>query len=671
MIKNKQRELISLLVHAKNTFKTSIELAKELSLSDRTVRTYLNDLKEIIQDNGALIISKQGYGYQLQINDRKEFNLFLIKHHFIDKNQPQSKYRESSERKHYLLNLLLLESQRINIDDLSEYLCISSSQLNKDIAEIKSQLLPYELSLKKSKSLIFVDGQESAKRHFIMSYFFHQNSINFLQRLTYSHHFIETISFDMLTIIILDECREAQIKLSDVMIQNIVLHLSLSIKRLQSGLAIQHLNMPKSTIESLEFDVAKKILVRVEAIIGFDFPKEEQMYLTLHLMAKSNLLNHESDSNLNLAISHLLIKIQQETGYRLYQDEQLKHGLIQHLKPMLIRLEQNIKLDNPLLCEIKENHAELFTLTKHYCKQLPFLIDYDINDDEWGYLALHFLASIEKLKNDQKIKVLIICATGMGSAQLLKNRIEREFEDKLNIVATVGYYETNNDILNEADFIISSIDLSSKIIKIPVFHVSVFFSEQDVQKIRRFISLRQAPVSVRKDETSVLTHSQKCLPHIEHTVDDLLANYFYCYEQKQPNREPVLAHLLDLLAIDESLDYKKNMMQQMDNRMMLGEILFSSTIVVPHPAVPVGQLSKIGIAIIPDGLFWSNDYPNVHFVFMISPSVYQNPDLAMMTKAIVALIDDLDLQEKMLKTKTYMQFKQLFITLIEKEYDHE
>ena len=185
MIKNKQRELISLLVRCQNTFKSSLELASELALSDRTVRTYLKDLKTIIENNGAIIVSKQGYGYRLQINDRKVFNLFLIEHHFLDRSDDQTSSRDVSERKHYILNLLLLESQKIDVEELSERLYISSSQLNKDIQEIKNQLQPYELTIKKNKALIFIDGEERAKRHFIMSYFFHEESINFLQRLNY------------------------------------------------------------------------------------------------------------------------------------------------------------------------------------------------------------------------------------------------------------------------------------------------------------------------------------------------------------------------------------------------------------------------------------------------------------------------------------------------------
>ncbi|WP_202112529.1 MULTISPECIES: BglG family transcription antiterminator [unclassified Gilliamella] len=667
VIKNKQRDLISLLIRSKDLFKSSALLATELSLSDRTVRTYLNDLKFLIESHGGAIISKQGHGYKLEIKDRTTFNLFLIEHHLLDRNVEQANCREACQRKHHILNLLLLESQKIDIEALSEQLFISSSQLNKDILEIKHQLQAYGLTIKKSQSLMYVEGEEKAKRHFILSYFFHEESINFLQNLTYLNKFNDVIGLDTLTIIILDECREAKIKLSDVMMQNIVLHLSLSIKRLQSGLSIQHLDMPQSTKNTLEYQVAKKIINRVEKVIGFCFPKQEQMYLTLHLISKSNFIQNDFNSELSLSLTNLLFEIQQETGYLFLSDEQLKNGIIQHLKPMIVRLEQNIKLKNPLLDEIKTNSPELFELVKKYLNQIPELKKFTISDDEWGYLTLHFLASIEKLKNEQKAKVLIICATGLGSAQLLKNRVECEFNERIKIVATQGYYEIESQILDKVDFIISSVDLSSKVFKVPVFHVSVFFTENDIQKIRRHLSSSIMLSSVHKDPISTFK-SSSTLEHfsdVGQMVDDLSADYFYCCKYPQ-SKEQVLDCLLELLALNEDNDYKQKMIEQMENRMLLGDIFFSPTIVVPHPAIPIGKLSKIGIAIIPDGLFWDHNYSKIHFIFMISPSIYQNPTLSMMTKAIVKLIDDLKMQSKLLRAKNFDQFKQLFIQLIEK-----
>ncbi|WP_085247528.1 BglG family transcription antiterminator [Gilliamella mensalis] len=672
MIKNKQRDLISLLVRSKNLFKSSAWLATELSLSDRTVRTYLNDLKSLIERHGGCIVSKQGYGYQLQIKNRAAFNLFLVEHHLLDRNVKHANCREACQRKHHILNLLLLECQKIDIEVLSEQLFISSSQLNKDILEIKHQIKPYGLTVKKSQSLLYVEGEEKAKRHFILSYFFHDGSINLLQHLTYLNKLNAAISFDSLTIIILDECREAKIKLSDVMMQNIVLHLSLSIKRLQSGLSIQNLNMSQSTKDTLEYQVAKKIINRIEKVIGFCFPKEEQMYLTLHLMSKSNFCQNDFDAELYSSLTNLLIKIKHETGYLFLNDDQLKNGIIQHLKPMIVRLEQHIKLKNPLLNEIKATSLELFELVKNYLSQLPELKKFTIHDDEWGYLTLHFLASIEKLKNEQKAKVLIICATGLGSAQLLKNRVECEFNERIKIVATQGYYEIEPKILDKIDFIISSVDLSSKVFKVPVFCVSVFFTESDVQKIRCHLSSRNMLLSSCKEPISTVTSSRSSqhLIHVEQMLDDLSADFFYRCTHPQ-SKEQVLDFLLDLLALNEDNDYKQKMIKQMENRMLLGDIFFSQTIVVPHPTMPVGKLPKIGIAIIPDGIFWDVNYPQIRFIFMISPSIYQNPTLAMVTKAIVNLIDDLQIQSKLLKAQNFDQFKQIFIQLIEKEYSYE
>lgn len=654
MMKKKQRALIKLLISQRDLFKTSKALASDLSLSDRTVRTYLHHLKDILEQNGAALIAKQGYGYQLQVLDRSAFNVFL------HSNDLQNNGREVADRKHYLLNLLLLEEQKIDLESLSEQIFISTSQLNKDILEIKHQLIPYELTIKKEKSNLYIDGTEQAKRHFIMNYFFNKDATANLQQFTYSTTLAEAISFDSLTIIILDECREAKLKLSDVMIQNIVLHLSLSIKRIQSDLSIQDLTNNLPIKSALEYQVAKKIMDRIESAIGFNFPAEEQVYLTLHLMAKSNLMQANLDSNLSRALDELFLQIYQETGKSFLEDEQLKNGLIQHLKPMIVRLKHHIKLKNPLLTEIKKNHLKQFKLTQYYCTQLPQLAPFEISEDESAYLTLHFLAAIEKQKKQTKTQVLIICATGIGSAQLLKNRVENEFGKRIHIVATKGYYELEHAFLDQVDLIISSIDLSFKVFKVPVLQVSVFLTDQDIFKIRQHLYCSSSTIQPFHHKKSTLEKNK-----IGQIIDELCQDYFY-FSSQGSTKKAILEQLLHLLSVNEAPNYEEEMQKQMDNRMQLGEIFFSSTIVVPHPVMPVGNISKVGIALIPSGFFWNEQYPKVQFVFMISPSKYENPDLTLMTKAIVDLIDRPELQQQLLSCQTFSDFKPLFIQLMSK-----
>lgn len=103
-----------------------------------------------------------------------------------------------------------------------------------------------------------------------------------------------------------------------------------------------------------------------------------------------------------------------------------------------------------------------------------------------SYLTHH--GSFRKSQNSEKIRVLIICATGYGSAQLLKNRVLAEFGEMLLVTNVKGYYEINEMTLMGVDMIISSIDLSTMIFKIPVLHVSVFLNPLDSQKIRQTIA---------------------------------------------------------------------------------------------------------------------------------------------------------------------------------------
>jgi len=341
MMKQKQRDLVNLLIAAKGVFKTSEELANELSLSDRTIRNYIKELKLTMEANGANIIAKQGLGYQLKILDRQQFDLFLADCHLTGLDDLNQSINEVADRKRYLLNLMLLEDQKIDPDELSERLFISTSQLIKDISEIKQQILSYDLAVKKDKQGFYIEGKERAKRHFMMNYFFTKDAMNILQPVTVQAGLSEAIGFDLLTIIILDECREAHLKLSDFIIQNLVLHLSLSIKRIQAGLDIQNLGLEDSIATRIEYEVAGRIIERIEAIIPIHFPLEERAYLTLHLMAKSNHTPLDEDIDLVHSLKELLVKMQIETEYSFATDNQLFNGLIEHIKPMIVRLERH------------------------------------------------------------------------------------------------------------------------------------------------------------------------------------------------------------------------------------------------------------------------------------------------------------------------------------------
>lgn len=63
-------------------------------------------------------------------------------------------------------------------------------------------------------------------------------------------------------------------------------------------------------------------------------------------------------------------------------------------------------------------------------------------ESEIGYIAIHFGGAMSRLQEqNQKKRCLLVCATGQGSAQLLKYKILSQFRDKLEIVGITGYYQ--------------------------------------------------------------------------------------------------------------------------------------------------------------------------------------------------------------------------------------
>lgn len=649
-MKQKERDLLHQMFAQRDEFVTSQVLASHLSLSDRTVRTYLNHLAELVAENGASIVSKPGYGYKLTVNQPLAFDIFMNQSGIITKSPaPESGISDTKERQSFILNKLLLEEEYLLLDDLSERLYVSRSTLTNDMSEIKEMLKPYRLTVKsRPNSGLSIVGKERDKRHFIMTYFFSNSLSNSIQRYMGNADYFKDMSFEAMTIIVLDECREAHLKVSDFVIQNLVLHLALSLKRISAGFEVQEIGEEIAISHRLEHQVAQRILKRIEASSHVTFPEAEVGYLTIHLMAKSNKKSdtRHKDLTLKRELEQSLQVLAKDTSIPFDEDQALINGLMDHLLPMMVRLENGIRLENPLLTEITEKYQIAFATSKEYLNLIPSLQRQEVSDDEWAYLALHLMAAYEKYKDVHKLQVLVICATGYGSAQLLKNRLNKEFGKHLTVVDVKGYYEITEDSLTNIDVIISSIDMSTLIFKVPVISVSVFLSQQDIEKIRHFI-----------DQTDVM--SDRIMPREQphYYKEKVLSSYLkdsfiYCFDQAV-SKDQVLAKLARLLSDHESADFTEKLLDQINQRGAMNPIVFSESIAVPHPAMPVGVTGKIAVGIVPTGLEWDSNYQQIKLVFLLSPSYHENENLPQVTKAIIELIDDEKAQEEIITHPEY------------------
>lgn len=664
MMKQKENDLLRYLLDNQDHFVTSEELAEVLSLSSRTIRNYAKRLKTQLNMHGATFEAKPSLGYRLHISQPVAFDLYLTKNYQLADDSVEI---DVSDRQKYILNKLVIENEAFPIDDLMDRLFVTRSTLSKDLSMIRKELMPYELVIdSKPNKGIFITGLERNRRHFILDYFFN-HSDNSLQHYMSNKSFFKRISFDQITIIVLDECRESGIHLTDFTIQNIVLYLALSVQRMAEGFELQNIQLDDKVETRSVYIVAQKIIRRIENGYQIHVPESEVEYLTIQLLANGKNTTIISDAGIHDDIDSVLQKIELEIGYPISQDYELKKNLIEHLKPMLVRLEQGLQLKNPLLHEIKTNYLPYFLDAKRYISWSTYLSQFEINDDEVAYLTLHLMAAVEKYQDFNKPRTLIICATGYGSAQLLKNRLKKEYSEYLNIVGVKGYYEVDNLALAEVDLIISAIDLSTQIFKVPVIQVSIFLTESDIKKINHFFYHSRTNLNhhIEINDESSLENDQ--LNYFEQFTDE---SYFKIW-QDSTTREEVLDQLSDMVTKNESTSFKKELLDQIDQRELLSAITFSNTIAVPHPAKALSKVPQIAIGVIPNGLKWSDKYTNIKLVFLLSPSYWNNQGLTAITQTIVALVENPEAQSDLISVKDFYDFQQKFVLLMKGGRKHE
>ena len=153
---------------------------------------------------------------------------------------------------------------------------------------------------------------------------------------------------------------------------------------------------------------------------------------------------------------------------------------------MLNRLENGIKINNSLLVQIRIEYGEMF----NYIKQATQLITDrlkvpQIDENEIGFLTLYFAMALEE--ESPQIPTLIMCATGVGTSELLRVKVEKKFPD-LKIVETISSFNLAMALKKhpETRLIISTIRSSSQV-DIPVVVVSAMLTKEDEDNVKKAV----------------------------------------------------------------------------------------------------------------------------------------------------------------------------------------
>ena len=208
----------------------------------------------------------------------------------------------------------------------------------------------------------------------------------------------------LITNIIKNTIDDYDLMLSENAINNLSVHLSIAIVRIQSN---SYIPLSNSQIASYKqeysYHYAKMICDSLEAEFEISFTEAEISLVSMYL-SKNQKLDFEINSGLDL-LEENVYQILNQTMKKIYdqyhQDYRLDDKLIVaiglHLEPALERLAKGELVENPLKDKIIERHPTEFNYSLILNQVIKQNLDFEFNDYELEFIALHFVVANNRI----------------------------------------------------------------------------------------------------------------------------------------------------------------------------------------------------------------------------------------------------------------------------------
>ncbi|GAB3066617.1 BglG family transcription antiterminator [Salinicoccus sesuvii] len=601
-------------------------LAHIIQVSSRTIRNDLKEIDQYLSSTGARIVSNRNEGYQLQIGDGENFKQSVYDLIKIDDNIPT----EPRDRVNFLVEKFLLSSEYLKLEDLAEEIYVSRSTIKNDIKDVKMIIDKYGLTLmQKPKYGLKISGNEKNIR-FAISELLFKHPVLIEDDYDYKSWLLPGEDMELIRSAILKELKSFNFNLSDISLQNLVIHIAIASKRIKSNQYVINLN--ENNIEmKKEYSMARRIINNIEYRLNVAFPEVEVLYVAMHLLGTSLLLN-ESQSNLksefDLKVSNtveiLINRVEEQFNLNIAGDKELLTAIALHLKPAIHRFQHHMNLRNPMLEEIKVNYPVAFDAAILAGKVIEEEYKITVSENEIGYIALHFGTAIERAKlNSEPKRCLIVCTTGMGSSQLLSYKLQVKFGDRLNIIGTTELHNLPKYNKENVDFIVTTVPLPNTV-DVPYVIVGTLFGDTELIKLEEMVGNRSSSIIdkyLKKDLIYTNLSFEKPIEVIEYLGNELI--------RKELTEEGIVESVLE--------------------RERAASTSYGNLVAVPHPLVAKSSHTFWTIATLEKPIDWGEN--KVQFVCLLHVADENKEELKPMYEKLFSFINNYEIVQQIISEK--------------------
>ncbi|MCY6958118.1 BglG family transcription antiterminator [Clostridium brassicae] len=631
-ITKRQKEILTRIINSTG-YSSPKELANKLEVSTRTIR---NDILEINSYNTVQVVSMiKSKGY-------------YIKEHELAKKMLEE-YSDDipitvEERTSYIINKLLYRMDSIDIFDLADELMVSEYTIEKDLNKVKL-LFKNEnnnIEMKRVSNKIFVEATEKEKRSLLCKLILKEQKDNVFDIDSYAKNF-KNIDIREINNILRSYFLETDIKINDLAIINLVVHILIVLEKVRNNFDIKDDNNYLSMLDNEDIKISNDICERIEKLINITIPKREKEYIALLISGKRIFIHNRSNIEKNNEkvtnfINHIVDKLYKEYLFNFKDDMELISGLSLHMENLLIRSKKGIFIQNPLIYTIKKVYPLIYDMGVSISLEYEETFGYRLNDDEIGLIVLHLASSIEKLNEENfRIRCYVICPTGVSSSNLLKNRLMKVYPDKLNVVGCLSIQELDDEKVKAVDLIISTVPIE-KTLKVKTIECSPFLLKDDINKLNKTLDSL-----MNKEEYN--------------EISKLFDKDLFYKDIELEDRMDIIEYLAEELYIKGYCP--KDYVEYVLKREKASSTAYGGLIAIPHPLEKVAYNNKIEIGILKEPIMWGKYKVQVVFLFCLNSD--KNLNLDAFFERLIFLVENQDVMKKLINSKNYEEFVNIFI----------
>lgn len=237
-----------------------------------------------------------------------------------------------------------------------------------------------------------------------------------------------------------------------------------------------------------------------------------------------------------------------------------------------------------------------------------------MTEEDIGYIALHFAASLERYIMNNSLKAIIVCSSGVGTAELLKTRITKKFQN-IAIKGVYPAYILDSLELSDIDLIISTVNLEGVNLEKEVINVSPLLTDEDEEKINEHVK------------------KQRDYDYLQNLMSDDL---FFTNIEASSKEEVIEIMTKAMIERDIITEETK---EQILKREEMSSTEITNLVAIPHCIAKENKNSVLAIGILKRPIMWDKSQVQIVFLGVLDPQVKQNRKVFSMLYKLTKKVD--------------------------------